>query len=145
MGISFMIMMCFVWVGFVAAISFMESWLKFRAPGVQLAIGLSIGRLIFKALNRVEWACFLLIVLSGFLNGFLLQEYPFLWGTGILLAAILLIQTAWLLPDMDNRAARVMKGEKMPKSKLHIYYVGLELIKLALLVYGGIALLRLVN
>ena len=24
----------FVWLGFVGAISFMEAWLKFRAPGV---------------------------------------------------------------------------------------------------------------
>jgi hypothetical protein len=145
MGISFMIMMCFVWVGFVAAISFMESWLKFRAPGVQLAVGLSIGRLIFKALNRVEWVCFILIILGGFLSSSLLKGYSFLWSPGIIVAAILLIQTAWLLPNMDNRAGRVMKGEKVPKSRFHIYYVGLELIKLALLVYGGIALLRLVN
>ncbi|HQW87358.1 MAG TPA: hypothetical protein PLH93_09245, partial [Flavobacteriales bacterium] len=46
----------FVWVGFVCAISFMEAWLKFRAHGVTLPIGLGIGRLVFQALNRVEWA-----------------------------------------------------------------------------------------
>lgn len=45
----------FVWVGFVCAISFMEAWLKFRAEGVTLPIGLGIGRLVFQALNRVEW------------------------------------------------------------------------------------------
>jgi hypothetical protein len=137
-----MIMMTFVWAGFVAAISFMESWLKFRAPGVQLAIGLSIGRLIFKALNRVEWVCFGLILLGGFISGFLMNGYSFLWTTAILLAAILLIQTIWLLPSMDDRASRVIKGEKVAKTKLHIYYVSLEAIKLALLVYTGLALFR---
>lgn len=42
------------WVGLVCAISFMEAWLKFQAPGVTLTIGLSIGMKVFTALNRVE-------------------------------------------------------------------------------------------
>ena len=37
----------YLWIGFVCAISFMEAWLKFRAPGVNLQIGLGIGRLNF--------------------------------------------------------------------------------------------------
>ena len=37
----------FLWIGFVSAISFMEAWLKFRAPGVTLTLGLGIGRLVF--------------------------------------------------------------------------------------------------
>lgn len=45
----------FVWLGFVCAISFMEAWLKFRAPGITLPLGLGIGRLVFAALNKVEW------------------------------------------------------------------------------------------
>lgn len=32
--------MCiFLWIGFVLAISFMEAWLKFQAPGITLALG----------------------------------------------------------------------------------------------------------
>ena len=42
------------WAGFVSAISFMEAWLKFQAEGVSREIGLSIGKLVFTALNRVE-------------------------------------------------------------------------------------------
>jgi len=42
-------------MGFVLSISFMEAWLKFQAEGVTQAIGLSIGRLVFGALNKVEW------------------------------------------------------------------------------------------
>jgi len=56
MKIHFFALMCiFLWAGFVCAISFMEAWLKFRAPGVTLPIGLGIGKLIFAALNKVEW------------------------------------------------------------------------------------------
>ena len=42
------------WAGFVSAISFLGAWLKFRAEGVSREIGLSIGKLVFTALNRVE-------------------------------------------------------------------------------------------
>ena len=42
----------FLWIGFICAISFMETRLKFRAPGVTLPIGLSIGKLVFRALNK---------------------------------------------------------------------------------------------
>ena len=44
----------FVWLGMVLAISFLETPLKFRAPGVTMQIGLGIGRLVFRALNVVE-------------------------------------------------------------------------------------------
>ena len=43
----------FLWIGFVCAISFMEAWLKFRAPGISVPLGLGIGRLVFNALNKV--------------------------------------------------------------------------------------------
>lgn len=42
------------WLGMVLGISFLETPLKFRAPGVTLQIGLGIGRLVFRALNAVE-------------------------------------------------------------------------------------------
>lgn len=41
----------FIWLGMVLAISFLETPLKFRAPGITLPLGLGIGRLVFRALN----------------------------------------------------------------------------------------------
>jgi len=41
----------FVWLGMVVAISFVETPLKFRAPGITVPLGLGIGRLVFRALN----------------------------------------------------------------------------------------------
>lgn len=35
-----------LWLGLVLAISFIEAPLEFRAPGVSLAVGLGIGRLV---------------------------------------------------------------------------------------------------
>ena len=60
----------FLWIGFVCAISFMEAWLKFRAPGITRPLGLGIGRLVFKALNKVEWFfAFVLVVCYFLLTG----------------------------------------------------------------------------
>ena len=46
----------FIWLGMVLAISFLEAPLKFRAPGVDIPIGLGIARIVFRILNRVEIA-----------------------------------------------------------------------------------------
>jgi hypothetical protein len=46
----------FVWLGMVLAISFLETPLKFRAPGITVPLGLGIGRLVFRALNAAELA-----------------------------------------------------------------------------------------
>ena len=51
-----------LWIGFVSAISFMEAWLKFRAPGITIPLGLGIGRLVFNALNKIEWVLATLII-----------------------------------------------------------------------------------
>ncbi|MER2996751.1 hypothetical protein [Pontibacter populi] len=134
----YLILLTFLWVGFVSAISFMEAWLKFRAPGVTLPIGLSIGRLIFSGLNKVEWffglASLVLIIGSGSLG----ITTSFLLFIPIL---ILLLQTIWLLPAMDKRAELVISGAQLPKSVLHFYYIGAELVKVVLLFSFGVTLL----
>src|SRR5918994_6982108 len=44
----------FTWLGMVLAISFVETPLRFRAPGITVPLGLGIGRLVFRALAVVE-------------------------------------------------------------------------------------------
>jgi len=55
-----------LWLGFVLSISFMEAWLKFQAEGVTQVIGLSIGKLVFGALNKVEIFFLILLLVSSF-------------------------------------------------------------------------------
>jgi len=129
----------FLWIGFVGAISFMEAWLKFRAPGVTLPIGLSIGSLVFNALNKVEWIFTLLIALDLLLLSKNRKRLiPALFSVVLV---ILIIQTFWLLPALDARIALYVEGAEVQRSPLHIYYIGVELIKVATLLFAGIRIL----
>lgn len=129
----------FTWIGFVCAISFMEAWLKFRAPGISIPLGLGIGRLVFGALNKVEWV-FMIVLL-----GCALTDGTWKLRAGLLLLTLLvllLLQTCWLLPRLDVRAAAYMDGTPPPPSYLHFYYVGMEVAKVAALMWYGILAFR---
>ncbi len=118
----------FLWIGFVCAISFMEAWLKFRAPGITMPLGLGIGRLVFNALNKVEWVFVVVIIMVIFLKGdSILKSTNLLFLSSVVL---LLLQTIWLLPLLDARASMHIEGQNPPLSNLHFYYVGMELIKI---------------
>ncbi len=127
----------FIWVGFVCAISFMEAWLKFQAPGVTIPIGLGIGRLVFGALNKVEWVLFLGSVFCLFPLKNLAPRIKILM---LLLVVILSIQTFWMLPLLDMRAELFIQGAKVLPSNMHFYFVALELIKVLTLVILGTSL-----
>ncbi|MFT4087805.1 MAG: hypothetical protein QM658_11780 [Gordonia sp. (in: high G+C Gram-positive bacteria)] len=51
-SLSASVALVFLWLGMVAAISFLEAPLKFQAPGITVPLGLGIGRLVFRALTR---------------------------------------------------------------------------------------------
>lgn len=125
----------FLWVGFVGAISFMEAWLKFQAPGITLELGLGIGSLVFTALNRVELVLALLLIVSTLGN---LPRSPKQWVWLTIPIAILLLDTVWLLPSLNTRASSIMAGVPLEKSNLHFFYVGFEVLKIVALVTYGI-------
>ncbi|HRI01968.1 MAG TPA: hypothetical protein PK006_13025 [Saprospiraceae bacterium] len=132
---KFNIATAFLWLGFIAAISFMEAWLKFRAPGVTIPIGMSIGKLVFSALNRME-SLFAL----GITFNFLItrpKRFSRISSIFIFILLILLIQTFWLLPILDLRADARINNQEIPPSFHHLYYIILEMIKtIALTIFG---------
>lgn len=136
----FTIAVAYLWIGFVCAISFMEAWLKFRAPGVSLPIGLGIGRLVFSALNKVEWVFALAIIAGFFISGKTFFAFQNMWF--FLSLFLLILQTAWLLPALDARALLHIAGAQVPPSNLHFYYVGTEVIKVAGLFIFSITLFK---
>ncbi|MCG2460695.1 hypothetical protein K8352_08045 [Flavobacteriaceae bacterium F89] len=132
----------FLWIGFVGAISFMEAWIKFRAPGITMSLGLGIGRLVFGALNIVEWvlAILVLVDLTMSKSGIFTSKNTWYFIPLIFLA----LQTIWLLPILDARAGVYIKteGVGMPASYLHFYYVGMEIVKIVCLLIFGVKLLK---
>jgi hypothetical protein len=125
----------FVWLGLVIGISAIETPLKFKAPGITLALGLGIGRLVFRALNRVE------LVIAAVLTA-VVAHRAHGWPLVLLgvTDALLLVQVFWLRPRLDRRAVRIIEGEDAPPSSLHIVYIALELLKLLLLPVIGAGL-----
>lgn len=120
-----------VWIGFILAISFMEAWLKFRAPGVTREIGLGIGRLVFTALNRVELVCCTAVFITLAVIGLWSQDsvnLPFYIAT-----TVLLVQTFYYLPALNKRAEQIIAGSDIEKSHHHTIYAVLELLKLVML------------
>lgn len=121
----------FVWVGMVLAISFLEAPLKFRAPGVTLALGLAIGRLVFRALNGCEVVLAVLVLAATRAN-----SVPVLVA-----AAALAVQLVFIRPALTRRSDVVLAGGERPRSRAHHGYVGVEVVKVVALLLAGILLL----
>ena len=125
----------FLWIGFVGAISFMEAWLKFQVPTLTLPVGLGIGKLVFNALNKVELVLAFVILLTLYRT----SKEIITWKNLFLLIplALLIFQTLILLPILDTRATAIIENEVVPMSRAHIYYIGLEIVKVTtLFIYG---------
>lgn len=127
----------FVWLGMVLAISFIETPLRFRAPGVTLQIGLGIGRKVFRALNGCE-----LLLAAVLAVAFIVERPP----VGCVVAAVLavltlLAQVLLVRPRLARRSDAVLAGGEGPRSRAHWVYVGFELVKITALVIAGVSLL----
>jgi hypothetical protein len=127
----------YVWLGMVLAISFLEAPLKFRAPGITVPLGLGIGRLVFRALNSCE-ALFAVTLVVTVIIGDLPVSVV---AAGALAIATLVAQLALVRPRLTRRTDAVLAGSEPPRSRVHLAYLGLELIKVVALLVCGITLL----
>lgn len=127
----------FVWLGMVLAISFLETPLKFRAPGVTIPIGLGIGRLVFRALNAAETVLAIGLVVT------LVVAEPGAIAViaGTIVVVVLGLQLAVVRPRLTKRSDRVLAGEQAPRSHAHHAFIGLECAKVLALLVTGVALL----
>ncbi|HVU56418.1 MAG TPA: hypothetical protein VHD83_15240 [Puia sp.] len=121
----------FVWAGMTAGISFIEAPLKFKAPGITIPLGLGIGRLVFRLLNRTEWVFYFLWIIPLFITHRAGIFIP------IVIGALLLLQTFWWLPHLDKRAGMIRQGQAPQGRSLHIYYAAAEVFKFLLLIAYG--------
>jgi hypothetical protein len=136
-GLSIAVAALFVWLGMVLAISFLEAPLKFRAPGVTLALGLGIGRLVFRALNGCE-AVLAAAVLIGLGGG----AAPVAVLTAAVTASLLLtVQVLAVRPALTRRSDAVLAGAQGARSHAHHVYLALEVVKVVALLIAGTLLL----
>ena len=123
-----------LWAGMVIGISFLEAPTKFTAPSLTLAIGLDVGRHVFAMFNKIEliWATLLIVLL------FVAKPQTKITAAVIVAAIILLLQTFWLLPALDQRALVVIAGGTNPESSIHILYIIFEIVKASTLILAGV-------
>ena len=137
-GKSLAVATVFVWLGMVLAISFLEAPLKFRAPDVTLRIGLGIGRLVFRALNVVEYVLAVVIAFALFAH----ETSVGLNIAMFLAVGALLTQTIVVRPLLARRTSAVLEGDEGRRSRAHFAYVALEVVKVIGLVWTGVELIR---
>ncbi len=130
-----------LWIGFLVAIGFVETPLRFQPEQIDRIEALSIGHLVFHALNIAEilFASLLLAAagLSAAAAGMARQNT--LLG---IVVSILLVQTLLLFTVLDWRTLAIINGQPVPEASYHMWYVGLDLVKLALLVLLTILQIR---
>ena len=127
----------FVWIGFVCAISFMEAWLKFQAPNITIKLGLGIGKLVFTALNKVEITFAILIIIALSVS-IIRTQITYLSYALTIAITILILQTFWLLPTLNEHATQIIQDIDVPKSNLHFLFVLFEIVKIICLASFGI-------
>lgn len=126
-----------LWLGMVVAISFLEAPLKFRV--LDLRSGLAVGRLVFQALNGVEAVLAVLVVV-----GVAGSHTPARVAAAAVAVLALVAQLVGVRPALTRRSDQVLAGEAGedgPRSRAHLWYVGIELVKVAALVVLGLVAL----
>jgi hypothetical protein len=130
------IMISSIWIGFVSAISFMEAWIKFRPKCVTLPIGLSIGQVVFSALNKTEWifALSLVVLLSILKKNIFKKQFAYL----AIAIFILCLQTFIFIPILDQRIEIILSENQPQPSFVHLFYVVSEVVKVLMLLLFGL-------
>ena len=106
----------FVWVGLILGISFLEAPLKFQAPDITLALGLGIGKIVFSALNKVEFLLAIAIAISFWRGKIAIRQQPLY----VVVFGILIVQTFWLLPILPQSYQYTKAGRKARITLQHL-------------------------
>jgi hypothetical protein len=95
---------------------------------------------VFRALNAVEVVLLLGVGVALYAGP---RPSPVGW-TACAVALLLLVQLAVVRPALSARTRRVLAGDPHTRSRAHLGYVGLEILKVAGLVVLGLAAYGLV-
>lgn len=120
-----------VWIGLLIGLSFLETPLKFLAPGVTLEIGLGIGRLVLTAANI---ASAVLLVAITCVTAVRPRPPRAAWITLGAIWLVFLIEVVVIRPILNARSDIIIAGGDPGGSSLHTLYVAADILILILLV-----------
>lgn len=117
--------------------------LKFQVEALSLPVALQVGRAQFLGVTIAEICCFIAILATIFLVG-IRQAKRFLVCIA-LVVAILGVQHFALMPLLQARSERIIAGEAIEESSLHLIYVVLETAKVIALLLAACLPMRQAN
>ena len=122
--------LAFLWAGALLGVSFIATPAKFWAHSLTLPVALDVGRQTFQFFNKLELVALvaLALLLFGSKTAWMARALIVLIGT------LLLLQTFWLLPVLDQRVEVVLQGSLPPESQWHKVYIACDIWKLLLLI-----------
>lgn len=130
-----------LWLGMVAAISFLEAPLKFQAEGITIPLGLGIGRLVFAALNVAEgMLLFALTIVSFWPVAHRIEGRRLAAWSG--LAAVFVLKVVFVRPPLNARTDLVLQGADPGESVWHYVYIACDVASMALLVVVAVMAAR---
>lgn len=129
--LSLRIVLPAVWIGLIIGLSFLETPLKFLAPGITVPLGLGIGRLVFIALSIAGWVLLPAIAAIGLARPREARRGWVLIGAMALIAAI---ESFVLRPMLAARSDVIIAGGDPGESGLHYVYIAADLLLLVVLV-----------
>lgn len=120
-----------VWLGLLIALAFVETPLKFLAPGMTLEVALGVGRLVLTAADIAG------VVLLAVITVLALPR-PRVPRAGLIvlgaLWVVLLAQVAIVRPLLNARTDVILSGGDPGESSLHVVYIAADLLLVAGLV-----------
>lgn len=114
------------WIGVVVT-NAIGAGAKFDADLLTREAGLDVGRHVFRAVGRLEWLLAAAILAMVSTDG---EVTTAMWVPILALVALVAVQTFWLRPILDARAAAIIAEHDVPKSRAHAAYMVTELLKL---------------
>ncbi len=113
-----------LWAGVILAGNFIAPTAKFRAPSLELATALEVGRITFRWMAVAEMALLaLLIVVVSFGT---VPRAKWL----VLPVTLFAAQWMFIMPSLDARTRAIISGASLPPSQWHLVYVAVEFLKL---------------
>lgn len=133
----FFIILNLLWAGSILGIS-LESWVKFKAKTLTRPVALDVGRTVFNAFHKTQIAfAIMLFFVAIFLHLSKLE-----WSMLFFIGMILSVQVIFLFPVLNNNANLIIHGKNPKKSSTHSVYGVLEILKISLLIFLSIVLLK---